>query len=325
MSAAQLVGGVAAQATVASDSDDVRVVKRHHPWRWVFAGVVVLCVVTVVSAFAGAPTISWSTVGHYLTDPSILDGVKLTIFLTVVAQAMGLIGGVLLAIMARSENVVMRSVSAAYIWLFRGTPLLIQIIFWFNLALIFPYVGFHIPGTTIGVSVSTNTLISPMVAAIIALGLNEAAYMAEIVRGGLLAIEQGQTDAATAIGMTKGAAMRYVILPQAIRVIVPPTGNELINMLKNTSLVSVIAAQELLTSAQHIYAVNFMTIELLLVASVWYLALSTVCAIGQGYLERRLSVVLRVRSESWITRLTKRVTARSSSAAGGNHNNSIGS
>lgn len=288
----------------------VRVVKRRHPGRWISAAAVLAVTAAVVSAVATSPNIHWNQVRHYLTDPSILAGIRLTILLTVVAQAIGIAGGVLLALMARSENIVMRTVSAAYVWLFRGTPVLIQIILWFNLALIFPRIALHIPGTTTGFGLDTNALITPVIAAIIALSLNEAAYMAEIVRGGLISVEHGQADAATAIGMTRGNAMRYVILPQAIRVIVPPTGNELINMLKTTSLVSVIAAHELLTSAQQIYAVNFLTVELLVVASIWYLVMSSVCSIGQAYLERRLQVVLRVRPQGWSSRFLSRAGAQ---------------
>jgi polar amino acid transport system permease protein len=296
---------------IAEADAGLQVIKRRHPGRWISAALVLAVAVALVSAIAVSPNIRWGEVRHYLTDPSILDGIRLTIVLTVIAQAIGIVGGVLLAVMARSDNLVMRAVSGAYVWLFRGTPVLIQIIFWFNLALIFPRIAVHIPATSIGFGQDTNTLITPVIAAIIALGLNEAAYMAEIVRGGLLSVEQGQSDAATSIGMTRGEAMRHVILPQAIRVIVPPTGNELINMLKSTSLVSVIAARELLTSAQQLYAVNFLTVELLIDASIWYLVMSSVCSIGQSYLERRLQVVLRVRRQGWSARLlARRASAR---------------
>jgi polar amino acid transport system permease protein len=296
---------------------ELRVIRQRHPWRWVSAAMAGACAMGIIAAFALSPSIHWNVVGRYLTAPSVLKGVELTIILTLAAQVIGIAGGIALAIMGRSANPVMRTVSAGYIWLFRGTPVLIQIIFWFNLALVFPHLALHIPGTSTGFSADTNSLISPLTAAIIALGLNESAYMAEIVRGGFISVEQGQTDAATSIGMTRGQAMRHVILPQAIRVIVPPTGNELINMLKSTSLVSVIAAHELLTSAEQIYAVNFYTIELLIVASIWYLAMSTICSAGQAVLERRLQVVLRVRPQRWSTRLVSRLRDRRAAATGG--------
>ncbi|MFI8788812.1 amino acid ABC transporter permease [Streptomyces sp. NPDC055105] len=285
------------------DAGTLRVIRRRHPWRWVSAIVVLGLCTGLVYALAGTPNIRWNEVGHYLTEDSILTGIRLTVVLTVAAQGIGVIGGIILAVMRGSDNPVLRTAGAAYLWIFRGTPALIQIILWYNLALVFPTVSLHIPFTSLGFSSPTNSLITPVTAAIIALGLNEAAYMAEIVRGGLISVEQGQHDAAGAIGMSRGKAMRYVILPQALRTIIPPTGNELINMLKSTSLVSVIAAQELLTASQHIYAVNFLTVELLIVASLWYLAMSTLASIGQGYLERRLQVVLRVRPKSWTSRL----------------------
>lgn len=278
--------------------DDL-IVRRKHPGRWVSAFLVLACTLAVVSAFATSPNIHWDVVGDYLTYPTVLEGIKLTVILTAAAQLVGVVGGIALAIMARSENGVLRSVSAGYVWLFRGTPLLIQIIFWYNLALVFPRIELHLPGTGIGFSENTNDLLNPVVAGVIALGLNEAAYMAEIVRAGFISVDRGQADAAMSIGLTKWQTMRWVILPQAIKVIIPPTGNELINMLKGTSLVSVIAARELLTAAQQIYAINFMTVELLIVASIWYLAMSSLCSFGQRYLERRVGDdAVRVRQRS---------------------------
>jgi len=292
-----------------TDQDELRTVARRHPWRWV-SGLAALAAGTgIVWAFASSPNILWSEVGSYLTTRSILEGIGLTLLLTLVAQSVGTVGGIVLAVMKRSGNPVLRTVSGLYLWIFRGTPVLIQIIFWYNLALIFPAVALHVPFTSLGFSVETNSLITPVAAAVVALGLNEAAYMAEIVRGGLISVEQGQSDAATTLGMTRGQAMRHVILPQALRTIVPPTGNELINMLKNTSLVSVIAAHELLTAAQQVYAVNYLVVELLIVASIWYLAMSTVASLAQAYLERRLQVVLRVRQQPWTTRAANRFAA----------------
>ncbi|WP_327241449.1 amino acid ABC transporter permease [Streptomyces sp. NBC_01320] len=285
--------------------EELRTVARRHPWRWVSALLALAAGLAIVWAFATSPNLQWGEVGSYLTAGSVIDGIGLTVLLTVVAQGIGIVGGIVLAVMRRSSNPVLKTISGLYLWIFRGTPVLIQIIFWYNLALVFPAVALHIPFTSIGFSVATNSLITPVAAAIIALGLNEAAYMAEIVRGGLISVEQGQSEAAATIGMTGGQAMRHVILPQALRTIVPPTGNELINMLKNTSLVSVIAARELLTASQQIYGVNYLVIELLIVASIWYLALSTVASLAQSYLERRLQVVLRVRQQPWTTRAVK--------------------
>ncbi|MBD9374945.1 amino acid ABC transporter permease [Rhizobium sp. ARZ01] len=241
----------------------------------------------------------------------IVSGLWLTLFLTVAAQAIGTAGGILLAAMSISPNGLLKAVSAFYIWIFRGTPALIQIIFWFNIALVFPNIFIGVPWTSIGVSYPTNSLITPLVTAVVALGLNEAAYMAEIVRGGLLSVDSGQREAAASIGLTHSKALRYIILPQALRAIIPPTGNELISMLKNTSLVSVIAAQELLTSMQQIYAMNFLTIELLIVASIWYLILTTLATIAQGFLERWLARTDRARPKPALYAVLWKRSARS--------------
>jgi polar amino acid transport system permease protein len=185
-----------------------------------------------------------------------------------------------------SRNPVMKSAAGLYIWFFRGTPLLVQLIFWYNLSALYPRLSFGIPFGPEFVSGETNTLVSVWTAAILGLGLNEAAYMAEIIRSGLLSVDRGQTLAAESIGMTDTLMMRRIVLPQALRVIVPPTGNQVIGMLKYTSLVSVVALPELLYSSQLIYTQNFRPIPLLLVASTWYLIVTTVLMVAQSYLER---------------------------------------
>jgi polar amino acid transport system permease protein len=185
--------------------------------------------------------------------------------------------------MRLSHNRVLSTVSWFYIWLFRGTPVLVQLLVWFNLALFFPRFGFG------PVSADTNDLIRPFVAALLALALNEAAYMAEVVRGGILAVDPGQNEASQALGMTRGQSMRHIVLPQAMRVIIPPTGNETITMLKTTSLVLVVGAGDLLTRTSAIAAKNFATIEMLFVASFWYLVLTSIASWGQYHLERRFA------------------------------------
>jgi polar amino acid transport system permease protein len=276
----------------------IRAVPARYPGRWIVGVIALAFAVFVIQAIVTSPNIDWGQVGHYLTYPTILKGLLLTIELTFIGMAIGVLGGILLAIMRLSANPVLRAISWVYIWFFRGTPLLIQIIFWFNISLIFPRIMLVIPGTEIGYRETTNALVTATVAAILALGLNEAAYMAEIVRGGLNSVDQGQEEAASSIGLSRWQTMRLVILPQAIRTIIPPTGNEFIGMLKNTSLVSVIAARELLTASQQIYAQNFETIELLIVASIWYLVLTTIQTYFQGVIERRMEVSLRTRTES---------------------------
>jgi polar amino acid transport system permease protein len=188
--------------------------------------------------------------------------------------------------MRQSPNPLVSGASWVYVWFFRGTPVLVQLLFWNFVSALYPRISLGIPFGPAFVHVDANALITPFAAAILGLGLNEAAYMAEIVRAGIISVEEGQTDAAQALGMTRLQTMRRIVLPQAMRVIVPPTGNETISMLKTSSLVSVIAYTELLYSVQLIYAVNYRTIPLLIVASIWYLIVTTVLSIAQYYVER---------------------------------------
>jgi len=231
----------------------------------------------------------WPVVGQYFASTQVLNGLLVTIELTVIAMAIGVVGGIILAVMRMSPNPLVGGVSWLYIWFFRGTPLLVQLLFWFNLAALFPRLGLGVPFGPQFVSGSANSFITAFVAAILGLGLNEAAYMAEIVRAGFLSVDEGQTEAAHALGMSRMQTMRRVVLPQAMRVIIPPTGNETISMLKNTSLVSVLAVSDLLYAVQLIYSRNYQTVPLLIVASLWYLIMTTVLTIGQYYVERHYS------------------------------------
>jgi len=209
-----------------------------------------------------------------------------TLELTVLAMVIGVVLGVVMAVMRLSPNPVVSWVSWFYIWFFRGTPVLVQIFFWYNLASILPHIALSIPGGHVLFHASTNDLISPFTAAILGLGLNEAAYMAEIVRAGLISVEHGQTEAAQALGMTRLLVMRRIVLPQAMRVIVPPTGNETISMLKTSSLAFVATVPELFTRQEQISNANFDVIELAIVASIWYLAMTSILTVGQYYVER---------------------------------------
>jgi len=285
------VSGTPVAAAMLGPLAGTRVVRRPHFGRWFSALLIFAIVGGIASAVATSPNIHWPAVGTYFTNSAILDGLVVTLELTLLAMTIGITLGILLALMRLSSNVVLKVSSLVYIWLFRGSPLLVQIIVWYNIALVFPAIDFF------GHRVSTNALISPFTAAVLALGLNEGAYMSEIVRAGILSIPQGQMDAALTVGLTRGEAMRKVVIPQSLRVIVPPTGNQTIGMLKTTSLVSVIAAQALLTRAEYIYAKNFLIIELLIVASIWYLVLTTVATVGQYFLEKKIGVGSR-RSES---------------------------
>ena len=266
--------------------DSIRAVPVRHPGRWVAAAIIVVIAVAIVHSVATNPRFEWDVVGEYLFDPRILRGLRVTIELTIIAMAIGIALGVVLAVMRLSPNPLISGASWTYVWLFRGTPVLVQILFWSYVSALYPTIAIGFPFAPAFTHVDANTLIPLFVAAILGLGLNEAAYMSEIVRAGILSVDEGQTEAAYALGMTRLKTLRRIVLPQAMRVIVPPTGNETISMLKTSSLVSVIAYPELLYSAQLIYSVNYRTIQLLVVASIWYLVVTTVLSIGQYYVER---------------------------------------
>jgi polar amino acid transport system permease protein len=261
-----------------------------HPGQWVATGFVLLILAIVVRILVTNGNFQWDVVRQYLFSSVILDGLLLTLELTAVCMVVGVTFGVVLAVMRRSANPVVARAAGVYIWFFRGTPVLVQLIFWYNLAALFPTIRLGIPfGGPAFAHLSANSLITPFTAAVLGLGLNEGAYMAEIVRAGILSVDEGQTDAGRALGMSRMQIMRRIVLPQAMRFIIPPTGNETIGMLKMTSLVSVIALADLLYSAQFIYSQNFETIPLLLVVSIWYLAVTTVLTFGQTRLERRFN------------------------------------
>ncbi|HEY2596919.1 MAG TPA: amino acid ABC transporter permease [Candidatus Dormibacteraeota bacterium] len=264
----------------------IKAIPVRHPWRWVSTVVVVAAVAETVYIFVTAPNMNWGVVGRYLFGPLILQGIVVTLELTVLAMFIGVVLGIVLAVMRLSPNPVVSSVSWFYIWFFRGTPVLVQIFFWYNLASILPHIALGIPDGPVLFHASTNDLISPFTAAMLGLGLNEAAYMAEIVRAGLISVDHGQTEAAQALGMTRLLLMRRIVLPQAMRVIVPPTGNETISMLKTSSLAFVATVPELFTRQEQISNANFAVIELAIVASIWYLAMTSILTIGQYYVER---------------------------------------
>jgi polar amino acid transport system permease protein len=266
--------------------EEIRAVPVRRPGRWVAAAVVLVLAVAAVRSVVTNANFQWSAVGHYLFDERVLEGLRVTLELTAIAMAIGVALGIILAIMRLSPNPLVAGGSWLYIWFFRGTPVLVQLLFWYNIAALYPKIGLGIPFGPSFVHPDANKLIPPFTAAILGLGLNEGAYMAEIVRAGIISVDEGQADAAQALGMTRLQTMRRVVLPQAMRVIIPPTGNETISMLKTTSLVSVIAVGDLLYAVQNIYSVNFKTIPLLIVASIWYLVCTSVLYVGQHYLER---------------------------------------
>jgi polar amino acid transport system permease protein len=226
-------------------------------------------------------------VGHYLFNSTILHGALATIYLTVLCQAIGVALGILAAVMRMSPNPVVSGASWLYIWFFRGTPLIVQVLFWYNISVLFPTISLGIPFGPSFVHGSANSVVTPLVTAMLALGLNEGAYMSEIVRAGIISVDEGQTHAAQSLGMSRLQIMRLIVLPQAMRVIIPPTGNETISMLKNTSLLVVASYGELLFAAETIYNANYKVIPLLIVASIWYLVMTSVLYVGQYFIERR--------------------------------------
>ncbi|GAA4360234.1 amino acid ABC transporter permease [Paeniglutamicibacter cryotolerans] len=283
------------------------VVPLRYPWRWITAALVLGGLGLVGRAFLAAD-INYDVVIKYLTNAGILTGVRNTLVLLLAAMAVGLVLGVLTAVMRQSPNPVLRWVGGAYVWLFRGTPLLVQLLIWFNLSIIFE--TFTIPGLF---SIPMNTLMTPFVAALLGLGINEGAYISEIVRGGILAVDHGQREAASAIGMSRAKTMRRIVLPQAMRVIVPPLGNEFISCLKFTSLAYTISYSELLHSANKIYTANFKVIELLFTAAIWYIALTTVFSLFQQLLEDRLSRGVPGAQVGFIERLRRNLSLRRAS------------
>jgi polar amino acid transport system permease protein len=270
----------------AGTPEEIRAIPVRHPGRWLAAVVVLLLVAMLVHTLVTNPRFQWGVIGNYFLSGRVLHGLALTLLLTVVAMVIGIVLGVVLAVMRLSSNPLLSGASWAYIWLFRGTPILVQLLFWFNLAALYPRISIGVPFGPSFAEFSANDVISALTAAILGLGLNEGAYMAEIVRAGILSVEHGQSEAAQALGMRRTQTMRRIILPQAMRVIIPPTGNETISMLKTSSLASVITVTELLYAVQLIYSVSFQTIPLLIVASIWYLIVTSVLTVGQYYIER---------------------------------------
>ena len=262
----------------------IKAIPVRHYGRYVSAVVVLALVALLVNAFATADKIQWSAVGDKLFDSTVLAGAGRTLLITVLAMVLGVVLGVLLAVMRLSKNPVTSWVAWFYIWFFRGTPVYVQLLLWFNLALIFPVLNLG----PIYKDEMTDVM-TPFMCALLGLGLNEAAYMAEICRAGLLAVDEGQTEAAHALGMSHGKTLRRVVIPQAMRVIVPPTGNEFINMLKTSSLVYAVTYNELLRATSTIGSTSYAVMEMLFVASIWYLVMTSVFSVFQYYLERRFA------------------------------------
>lgn len=272
-----------------TDPSTLKIIPLRHPVRWIAVGLVSIAICALAWSVFNNPQFQWPVVAHYLFHERILAGVRTTIVLTVIVIILASAIGTIAALMMLSPSKLLSVPASLFVWLFRGTPALVQLMLWYNLSLIFRSIGLWIPGYGSVSSIDTNSLMTPMVAAVLALSLHESGYMAEIIRGGLRSVNKGQTEAAACLGMKPSLLLRRIILPQAMRMIIPPTGNETINLLKTTSLVSIIAVSDLLYSAQSIYARTFETIPLLMVVTIWYLIIVSVMSVCQFYLERHYS------------------------------------
>jgi polar amino acid transport system permease protein len=282
-----LEAGAGMPAPASGRPEAIKAIPIRHWGRWISAAIVIYLVAALVYSFIKNPNVDWPTVWDYMFSSTTLRGLLLTIELTFISMIIGAAGGVLLAVMRLSDNPVLSGIAWVYIWFFRGTPVYVQIILWANLGVFYPrlYAGIPFAGVTLG-SMDSGTLVAHIIVpAILALGLNEAAYAAELVRAGIISVEAGQSEAALSLGMSPVLNMRRIVLPQAMRVIVPTFGNETISMLKTTSLIAAIGGLEMFGRLQQIYAQTFQIIPLLIVACAWYLFLTSILTIGQGYLE----------------------------------------
>ncbi len=272
-------------------ADAIRPIPLRHWGRWFSAAAILLVLVWVGAAAVNSDFVDFGEVRRFQFNSTVIEGLKNTIILSVLAQAVGIVLGVLFGVLRRSKNPVSSAVAWFYVWLFRGTPVTVQLLLWFNaVPVVFESVSIRIPFSDLYLYRERMVdFMTPFMAAFLGLALNEGAYMAEIVRGAVLSVDPGQVRAAHALGMTQPLTMRRIVLPQAIRVIIPATGNEFIAMLKTSSVAIFVTHGELLTRVRGIYSSNFLVMELLLVASIWYIVLTSVASVGQYYLERRFA------------------------------------
>ncbi|MEO6826693.1 MAG: amino acid ABC transporter permease [Microbacteriaceae bacterium] len=268
----------------------IKAIKLRHPWRTVTAIVLIVLLVMFIFDAAGRKAYGWQYVGKYVFDQRISQAALTTLELTVFSMVIAIVLGLVLAVMRLSPNPVVKYVAWLYLWVFRGTPVYVQLVFWGLITLIYPTIELGLPFMHPWVSIPNGLALNTFIIAIIGLALNEAAYMAEIVRAGLLSVDRGQEEAATALGMSWGQTMSRIVVPQSMRVIIPPTGNEVISMLKTTSLVAAIPFSfDLYGVARDISAQTFTPIPLLIVACLWYLLFTSILMVGQYFLERRFS------------------------------------
>ncbi|TFC81410.1 amino acid ABC transporter permease [Cryobacterium cheniae] len=272
------------------DTEPIKAIRLRHPWRNVFAVALIIVFVLFIIDAAGRPAYDWPAVAQYVFDRRITQAALNTLQLTVYSMVLAIALGVVLAVMRLTPNPVVKSLAWFYLWIFRGTPVYVQLVFWGLISIIYQSIDIGIPFLEPWYSFETNAALNTFTLAIIGLALNEAAYMAEIVRAGLLSVDKGQDEAATALGMSWFQTMSRVVLPQSMRVIIPPTGNEVISMLKTTSLVTAVPYSfDLYTRSRDISAETFNPIPMLIVASIWYLFFTSILMVGQHFLEKRFA------------------------------------
>ena len=291
MTDSKSAGRTASQPESYEVSQPIQAIKLRHPWRTVFATVIaILAILFIIDAAFNRPVYAWDEVGKYLFDVRVMSAIGYTLQLTVYSMIIAIVLGVALAVMRLSPNPVLAAVAWVFLWVFRGTPVYVQLVFWGLIGVIYKTIEIGIPFQEAWITINTRDLLSYFTLAVIGLALNEAAYMAEIVRAGLLSVDKGQEEASVALGLGWWHTMSRVVLPQAMRVIIPPTGNEVISMLKTTSLVTAVPfTLELYTRTRDIAAVTYKPVPMLIVASIWYLVITSILMVGQYYLERHFA------------------------------------
>lgn len=274
---------------VNSSTPELRIVPARHPGRTIATVVVILALIPLFISVLGNPRWEWGVVAQWFTAESVLRGLGSTLLLTVIAGSAGFILGFLLALMRISASPVLQAVSWAYTWLFRSVPLLVQLLLWYNLGYLYEKIQLGVPFGPVFFEVQTTTLISQFAAAVLGLTLHQAAYSAEIIRGGILSVDQGQLEAAAALGLPRRRRALRIVLPQALRAILPSAFNEIIGLVKGTSVVYVLAYSELFYTIQVIYNRTQQVLPLLLVATLWYVLITSVLSVAQYYIERRFA------------------------------------
>lgn len=280
-----------------------KVIKRVNWWMWIIFAVIIVVVLDVILQLIQNPRLGWDTVGEYLFSPTVLDGLGMTLLLTVLSTVAAYIIGTIVAVMQLTTNPGLRLLGGLYVWIFRSIPQLVLLLIFFNLAAFIPVIEFGLPGFGLTFAeLDARRLINGLMAALLGLSLSEGAYAAEVVRGGIISVDKGQVEAASALGIPQRRIFFRIVLPQAMRAIVPALGNAVIGMLKTTSLVSTIAVHDLLYNVQIIYNANFQVIPLLIVATIWYLAWTTVLSIAQYFVEAHFGKGYRSAAKSGATK-----------------------